>query len=113
MAYGTPRTIQRKQKLYCVRCTQQFVEEGKIAPRDVRNNIRDLAYGFSSYVLWDDEHSSGEGAGFEITRSFVEVLLSKDLLAVDKVLLEGQFPDQRILEEHRGAQCGTILREFC
>ncbi len=114
MAYGTPRAIQQEQKLYCVRCTRGLVEKGVIVPKDSRYSIRDLAYSFSTYVLWDDESAGdGDGTGFEITDPFIEKLLSKGLLEVDKVLVEGQFPDQRVLEEHACAQCGKLLREFC
>jgi hypothetical protein len=83
-----------------------LLDQEQIGPKDSRYTIRDYAYGFASTLLWD-------GDDFELTLPFVETLLAKGLLDVDRVLLEGQFPDQRLLEEHSCAQCGTLLRQFC
>lgn len=107
MAYGTPRAIEKgAQHFYCIGCTLELVETGAIVPRSTKLSLQDYVSGYHTLVNWEGEH-------FEPTRLFVEALLSKDVLEVDRVLVEGQPPDQHILEEFACAKCGKLLREFC
>ena len=85
MAYGTPRAAKvTGNGLVCVPCVGDMIEEGE---------------------LQVDPYAQTEN---------VEKLLSRNQVkGIDDILVEGQYPDQRQLEEFNCHKCDTPLRKHC
>lgn len=85
MSYGTPRAAKvTGNGLVCVPCVEEMIEEGE---------------------LQVDEYAQSSNVYNLLSRNQVQ--------GIDDILLEGQYPDQRQLEEFNCHHCNKPLRDNC
>lgn len=111
MAYGTPRAVRWQGYYYDTPCVRNLVAEGKIIP--YQTTLDDLAHRFHYLLLWKGETPvwTDTERDYELTYGFIETLMSKALLVVEDIILEGQ--DQFILQEYACSRCEKLLTERC
>ena len=112
MAYGTHRAVLWQGKYLCMNCATEKTEQGEITlkQRDYMfRSIQEAAECFELKPLPDNYDVKEDGISLYV----MDCLLAKDHLDIQDVLLEGQSPDQDVLDLEHCSVCGYILRKHC